>query len=523
MSRTILTCVAVLVALVLLFVPFEVIFSGRSTEPIYNALAADAFYYAALARNFTEHGFFGIDGRTISNGYMPLWQMIVAALDATLAGPETPPQRLLAVIFVASALLIAVGVATLVLFIARRYGPGFALLTVPMICPGAAFFLLSHAYHEYLPNGIHGGYGMWSFANGMESGIGFALFAGLMPIAGRALDPEQATRRTVFWAGALTFFIMMARLDDVFVGIAFGICLLPLAAQRKDTRLLVTMAIVPLVGTAIYVALNSVYAGAPLPTSGALKTELFGFPNGWAEFSSIGVSQALESRMLPLTAALAIGLLGLLSQLRKGHRGPDTPIVIMLSLYLLLKAGFLLSSVEVYHQGYWYYTNMLAAMNLLIVIALANILRLSKRGLAVGIVVSLAIAFVAALNTGAQLLRYPPDSYITVSRDLCTAPDEARQLLPPDTGIIDAGDGVYAFCLGRPAVTLTGLADSREFIAKRNAKGIIAAAVDEGFDVIIDSPVLWASYDWRNLIVDPFDVRHLGTVGLVNVWQIVRK
>ncbi len=519
MSRPIgQACVAVIAASLALF-PFHGVFLGSTPLAIYNALAADVYYYAAMARNFTLYGFFGVDGQTVSTGYMPLWQIIVAGLDLVFAGPGTEPQWLLALIFGVSAVLIAVGIAALAVFIAQRYGTGPAILTLPLLCPGAAFLLLDHSY-KTAPVGLHSGHGLWSYANGMESGIGLFLFAIFVPLAARCLDADSATRRLAVWVGALAFLIFMARLDDVFAGLAFGLCLLPVAVRLADTRLLVAAAIVPLIGTAAYLGINTALSGATLPSSGMLKTELFGFPNRWADVAAIGRNDLINARILPLLAALTIGGLGLLSQSWRNWRSSDTPLIVMLSLYLVLKSGFLLSSVALHEQGYWYYTNMLAAINLLVVISVLRVVHLSTRAALIGGPVALVIAGIAGLNAQAQLNRYPANSYATVARDVCSDPAPYQALLPANAPIIDTADGFYAFCLGRPAVTLTGLADSRTFNLQRNALGFYGAALEWGHTVMVTSPVPYASYDWRGQLGEKFEAAPLGRQGQVRVWRI---
>lgn len=520
MSRPWASFLVAALAGALLAWPFVV--AARSEIPtMFNALAADSYYYAALSRNFLLYGFFGIDGQTASNGFMPLWQIIVTALDFGLAGPGTAPVTLLSAMLAMSLVLMIFGVALFVWFVSQCFGARFALITLPLICPGAAFFAFEHAYHQFNPIGLHSGQSMWSFANGMESALGLALFALFVPIAVRALDPATATHRNAFVAGGLAFLIMMARLDDVFVGIAFGLCLLPVAWRHKDTRLVLRFAMLPLLGTAAFLGLNTLTAGHPLPTSGMLKTQLFGFPNGWAEFTAIGTIQAVDTRLMPLLVAVLVGTMGVLSQLKQAHQGWDTPLIRMLSIYLILKAGFLLSSVPLYEQGYWYFTNLIAAINLLCVLALARFgsNTISIRTTALVAPVLLLITGAAAQNASAQLKRYPEGNYTTVNRDICTDPAPFQNVIPDGSRIIDTGDGVYGFCLGHSAVTLTGLADSGSFNNLRNEQGFFPAALSQGHDILVDSPIPWASYDWRGQL-DGHDATLLTKDRNIRVWKI---
>lgn len=517
--------VVVAAAIALLLFPFWGLLSGTQPESLFNTLAADTYYYAAMARNFTAHGFFGIDGETVSNGYMPLWQMIVAGLDLLLAGPGTAPTVLLTAVFIASALLTAAGLALIVLFAMQHAGPGRTLLLLPILVPGAAFFALEHAYRKVPAVGLHSGFGAWSQANGMESGIGLLCFAAFLWAAARSLDPDRATGGSAALAGALAFLVMMGRLDDVFLGLAFGLILLPQAAVTSRPRLVFAMALVPLLGTALYVWMNLVTAGTPLPTSGASKTELFGFPTGWDIVRQIGRDQIFDGRLLPLFSALLMGALGLLSQRGKPLNNAQASLVRMLSLYLILKAGFLFSSVPILKQGYWYYTNMLATMNLLIFLAVARALPPAppRSALVLGTTVTLGMVLLAGVNVQDQLGRYRDDDYTVAARDLCTDPARVEKWLPRDARIIDTGDGVYAFCLGRPAITVTGLADSRAFRTRALEIGLFAAALEKGHDIVVESPIRWASYDWRSLLTDSHRTVLVGEDPGFRVWRIEPK
>lgn len=67
-----LTCTAV-VAVALGYWPVRV-----SGEGWIDYLADDAFFYIVIAKNLARHGFSSFDGMTLTNGYQPLWQAMLA-------------------------------------------------------------------------------------------------------------------------------------------------------------------------------------------------------------------------------------------------------------------------------------------------------------------------------------------------------------------------------------------------------------------------------------------------------------
>lgn len=102
--------------------PFSQIFLGSDTGAVYEATAADVFYYLKLADSTTLYGFPTMDGETVSNGYMPFWQGIVVPLDLVTGDTRADPHQMVLVAFYASFAPALFGLARLAVFVADLFG-----------------------------------------------------------------------------------------------------------------------------------------------------------------------------------------------------------------------------------------------------------------------------------------------------------------------------------------------------------------------------------------------------------------
>jgi len=517
-----------LVAAAMSLGPFRVVLADPTAA--YNALAADTFYYLRLAQTAVTLGFPSFDGATVSNGYMPFWQGVVG-LTVALAGDQTAPHDLAVLVFWLSAGFCASGLVGVALFLAARIGAKAALLALPLLCPGLVFWLFEPSYRELTTTGLHYGYSTWSMANGMESGLGVGLFALLMPLLARICGSVAPSNGLALALGSVAFLILMARLDDIFLAAAIFVAVCWRALELRRARLVVAYAMVPAAGILVYMMLNLHFAGGALPSSGAGKVELFGFPNDLVLLWRLGFDHSVVFRLVPLLLCAATGVVTLLSLAlwRSDAPGWRHRVMAVLAGYLVLKTVFLLSSVAIYHQGYWYYSVMLMSVNMIAVLALAPVLMACPRRLAAALVVVAAFATaLQARSVEGQLARFPDDGYPGVFREACLKGPALRLRLAEAVGrseaelrIIDTADGAYAYCLGLPAVALTGLPESQAVLRRISRDGFFAATNALGHDILVTSDVRWAGNGWRRpLEQEAYRARLIFEDGPLAFWQI---
>jgi hypothetical protein len=336
-------------------------------------------------------------------------------------------------------------------------------------------------------------------------------------------------RSSAFILGALCFLAFMGRLDDVFLGVACGFLVLGISLRQRDFSLLAAFVIVPLAGTSLYLAGNYLATGVPLPSSGLAKVQLF--PNSFSEgLGLVGVVQGVHVKFLPILVAMMAGV-AILLRFALQRKDRTLGLEDVLGAYLLLKAAFLFTMVPLYAIGNWYFTDMIAAMNLLFVMLVAQILRpMPTTRVVLSAVPFFALAtFAMARNVNLQLELERSTSYTVVFRQLCQQRDMLFESLQRaasaegigDLRIIDTADGAYAYCLGLPALGVTGLGDSAEFLAERQRSSVFEAAASRGHVFVGSSPVDYAAYPWQETATqDGYDARRLFSSGDVEFWIV---
>ncbi|WP_413721106.1 hypothetical protein [Silicimonas sp. MF1-12-2] len=181
--------------------------------------------------------------------------------------------------------------------------------------------------------------------------------------------------------------------------------------------------------------------------------------------------------------------------------------------------------------GGWYFTDMLTALNLiLILLAAPHLSRLTSPRAALMVLPFLAIAtFAAARNANLQVKYERPTSYTVVFKELCQNSAALRARLKAvaeaegiaDIRIIDTADGACAYCMELPALGLTGLGDSLEYLADRRASSLFEAAAGRGHVFVGSSPVKYAAYPLRETAAeDGYSAPLLFAEGLVEFWKI---
>ncbi len=197
-------------------------------------LEDDAWYYHRIALNIARHGFSSFDGLVATNGYHPLWQMVMAGavflFDVGVRGVI-----LLQLVLVAAAVWIFLACL-------RRIGP----LHVALVA-------------LYMPMRIQG-----ILAHGMEVDLVFLAAATWFVAMARHADGRDGG--SVHWLGATVAFCFLARIEAI-VFVAPGALLL---VRSNRARAVLLAEIVAVVG--LYGAINMALFGLPMPISGAVKS-----------------------------------------------------------------------------------------------------------------------------------------------------------------------------------------------------------------------------------------------------------
>jgi len=362
-----------LAATVLTAGPPLALLAGDGTLGAFRSLAADAFYYLAVADHSQGAAGFTFDGEHATSGFHPLWQWLLTWGFGAFA-PD--PEAQVVGAFVASAAGVALGTGLFAVALLRHTGrPALAVLAA---VPGFFFPLVAALNrHTGAP---------WSYANGMESGLSILFFGALAWLwLGRgALGPDATPRRLLLSSLLLTL-LTLSRLDDVFLFAPFLLLVFVTAdSRRAGWRRAGLAALLPTVVLGAYLAYNLLAVGSLLPSSGASKAQpLWGLArNGYALLTTLLPFADLRDgpdvwadeawRVLQM---LVPGLLAAVWLVRRpfprapGDRDParwrNAPLAVLAG-YTVLKGGYNFAMVGLWNQGEWYYPLCVLTFNALL-------------------------------------------------------------------------------------------------------------------------------------------------------------
>ncbi len=451
--------------------------------------AGDAFYYHVVARNLVLQGAATFDQVHSTNGFHPFWQLLLAALyGATkLFGLDERTYVTLAIVAGAGLVTVAVALAGRALATAGRVSPLFLLTAVgPYALVMTPIWLLA-IDGVGLRNPFEGRdplYGtLWSFANGMESGLSLTLFAALLPGA-RGRPASRSGVLSGLGLGAL----VLARLDLIFVAAVVVLAQTVRAGRRRDpiaiaSALASGFTVVAVVG--VYLCVNHLYAGAWLPVSGARKTT---FPHlsgdafaatvavldhPLADFQTFG--KLWRSAQIVLPVLLGCLLLRRL-MIRRRSEAPFSALDLFLidsGAGLFLLAAYDFAFVPLIQQGHWYFAVSTFWLSVVAARVTEDWRSTCKRSLA-------ASALVLLVFVTLQVRREYHALYASIYDVSGPAARAHYGASPPR--IVEFDDGIIAFSTGFPAMSGYGYTLDADAARRLREAPLGAIALERGYD-----------------------------------------
>lgn len=487
-------------------------------KSVFAYFAEDTFYYLTVAKN-SVIGFWTFDGETPTNGFHPLWQYLL-----TLLFGATEPGNLEAQLY----LTYFVGV----LFVSAGFVfTGWAVYRVTgsvwwslWLIPGPFYLLFTAA------NTITYTFSPWAFMNGMETplsillcGIFLNLWAGVF-VRCRQLVSRHARIQaesalafpTVAAIGVVVSFMIMARLDDIFLLVALAVTLLFFADSWKGRmKRLAVLAFPGVVLLAAYGAYNHSQGLTIIPVSGLAKcsptaafsgnftTFLSDFlppihelirPDkyrltGWWASAARSTGMVLPIAFAVLTGAMVLGR-------KEGifHTFRENLWCLPLLLYIILKGSYNLANVRIFNQGYWYYPVAVLMLNCLVIVFAWEWTRFHGiRGTvpakALGVVIFVLIYCFNSADIVSKGVSYEDWPYrLWQHREEMTA---ELLKIKPDVKLVDRTDAILSYILPVPSVTLSGFVTDQEGHRARETGRLLQYYVERGFDVTHDGVPAW--------------------------------
>jgi hypothetical protein len=259
----------------------DLVFSWRHAP--FRYFTSDTYYYLNVARNAAETGLPSFDGERPTNGFHPLWQLLLVLLTGAWRVLGLDELSLCYAILVVNVCLATLAVVVIGWTIRRARGAvpvSFLLLPVGLyaLLVAPVWIRALQAPQSLSPaEGPFPLYGtIWSFVNGMESSLALLGFAVLGLLVTRAARPSTAFAALVGATGAL---VVLARLDQVFIAVSVLALLafrwLREAGGRSVPRIL-AMGAAFAAPIALYLLGNFLYCGLAFPVSGATKLSFSG-------------------------------------------------------------------------------------------------------------------------------------------------------------------------------------------------------------------------------------------------------
>jgi hypothetical protein len=209
----------------------------------------DASYFMTTARNIAAGRGMSFDGIHPTNGFHPLWLLLLAALFLLHGTPEL----MLRLVVLLQGVLLAAAFLLLYRAHARMFSARTALVSAILFV-----FLVA-----------------MQCLNGMESALFtlllMALYSYGLAISQRPVSPKQA-----LLFGVMLGLVVLSRLDMLFIGLAALICCVPYVLERRTrSRTLAAIVMAALGGCAVvtpYLLFNYTQSGTIMPISGELKS-----------------------------------------------------------------------------------------------------------------------------------------------------------------------------------------------------------------------------------------------------------
>ena len=412
----------------------------------------DGFYYLQIARHLAAGSGSTFDGLHPTNGYHPLWLLILVPL-AWLFEPD----RLLLVSF-ALQVLAAGATAVLVYRIARLLAtPVAALLAVTVWVRIQCTYWMSWAGMEY----------------GLQALVVVAL---IYVYLARGTGGEAPTLRSTATLGALACLAFLARLDNVLLGALVGFALVWRGGRGIAWRTLVTFFAPMGLAAAVYGGLNLWIFDQPGPVSAGVKEV-------WSEEHLEQDPRYLEHGWLAAKAPYLLWPLSHLSRsyalsLLLGAFGGVAWVAFTASrevgrLWPLAAFSVLqyLAYAALYHGGFSFQPWYFVAQPLVVALAAATACewvwrragavapwgpRLRPWG------VALALAVLAA-STALNIVRRHQRLSLYSAEPLYAAAGWSRANLPAGAIVGAWNSGILAFFSDRSVVNLDGLVNSRDY------------------------------------------------------------
>lgn len=453
--------------------------------------AADVNYYLVVARNAVLHGGLTFDQEHSTNGFHPLWQFCTIAIVKAAIWMHLPNFDVYVLTALTSVAIISVAIVFLGgCFIHARGAVPAGFLFLPV---GVYAVIGSIA-------GDEGRGSLYSFANGMESGLVILAWSLLLWLMTR--PPFLNTVSSAIMLGMASGMLCLSRLDHSLFCVPLFIALAIRCVIHRDGKALARTCLAALIAAVMlvsYMIANLHYAGSAIPISGLAKSS---FPHPiWAyaisdlvhEFGTRPVSEVLRSssflwRALQIAVPMLCAALFLARSLTffRTRTFPSFEFGLSVTAVFVLVLGLYNALfVTLYNQGQWYYPVSIVFVSLACLHVFSpstDSVRKRPGWSASKWIVTSVFMFYIALSVTSRSMN------LWVFENMR---DELAPLRERYEGshakFVAFDDGMFAYATGLP--TMLGgdmlVADREAYDLRRQGESLLAIAVRRGYDHLV--------------------------------------
>jgi hypothetical protein len=441
----------IMAALVCGAIPYHI---WRGSPAFLGLLEDDYFYYATIADHVVTSGHLSYDGITLTNGFHPLWMLVILGLRAVFG--RFGPRYYLAL--GATSFVSACASYELTRCLAKRLGAGEIRASVigALLAVGTSRLV----------------------SNGMECTLGVPLLLWLLAEAARpvTMSPKRAA-----WLGFVASLAILARLDIVLaVALLVGGFLAVSAESIREKLRLVCWFTAGTLLVAVYLAANVTFFGSLVPVSGLAKHAYrIGFNPRYLRAVALTSPYGL---MLAVIVPAGIGAF-LLLQRRPTTISPGAQFIGAVAL-AFAALFWTMSAVSgwIFFGWYAYPAAPAAAASLVFVSELRPI---RSRAIALAVV---AAILAIQLSAAAVYFRQHGPGWQVSDNSMLAMSYQLREQLQQRPGRVAMGAiaGIAAYVSDRPFVQLEGIVGDRKMLEHIRRQDPVGAVLDElGVDYLV--------------------------------------
>jgi hypothetical protein len=383
-----------------------------------------------IAKNISQAGFSSFDGLHFTNGYHPLWQLLVSGLSYGVRDDSS----LLLVTILLGIILSIVSLLLIYLLLTKfRISPEWKAISLLL----GVFFILLPSWYA------------------LEPFLATTLFLCSLYYYFQRYHDTSLKSQCVL--GLLLSITVLARLDAIFVTPFFLLSLF-IRTNKSDLKKLVALfylACFYAIPILIYVGLNLFYTGHLTPISGAIKSS---FPE--ITISNLPLQLGYLVRVAPpVISSLCITLTLVYTLANQRQKIPPLlQDLLVINIGVLCFSGyeFLFQKDAMWGLRPWHF----AIPNIVMLLSVAPVVsRFLPKSLPVLIIPLLILVNLIAVNQ--KFLT--PTATNPIKSDLFATANWIRQNTTDDEVIAVTDPGVIAFFSGRKTISLDGLTNDFEY------------------------------------------------------------